>query len=276
MPTVETNGIETYYTRAGDGPPVVLLHGGGSDHQIWEHQVEALIPEYEVIRYDLRGHGRTGPSNQDRYDIDLFADDLDALLEALDITAPRICGHSFGGMTALNFAARYPASLSALAVAGAPTPETRSLSEWTVRNVIAPVAVRAQRLIGPARVRAIERRLFGALGEDVETVEAEAEALRDEPVQSDPQERVKLVDAVRRYFDGQLDLTAIEVPTLVMHGVDEPFTSDHTTTFQVALADGVVRAIPEAGHNVHLENPEATTEVLQGFLDGVGAGTHSS
>ena len=82
MPTVKTNGIEMYYERHGDGKPLVLLHGATSDHQLWRNQVDSLSDEYEVITYDMRGHGKTGGSTLPRYTVDLYADDLRAFINA--------------------------------------------------------------------------------------------------------------------------------------------------------------------------------------------------
>jgi pimeloyl-ACP methyl ester carboxylesterase len=62
MPTITTNGIETYCERHGWGPPIVFVHAAVLDHSTWGPQIDRLAREYETIVYDLRGHGRTGGS----------------------------------------------------------------------------------------------------------------------------------------------------------------------------------------------------------------------
>ena len=84
MPTILTNGVETYYERRGSGPPVVFVHGAILDHSQWDPQTEELSDDYTVLAYDVRGHGRTGGSRRGSYSVELFADDLAALLDGLN------------------------------------------------------------------------------------------------------------------------------------------------------------------------------------------------
>lgn len=90
MPTVATNGVDTFYERTGAGPPIVFLHGGGIDHRVWAELTRPLTDRVTVIVYDLRGHGWTGGSEHERYTIELYAEDLAALIDALELNAPII------------------------------------------------------------------------------------------------------------------------------------------------------------------------------------------
>lgn len=67
MATVTTNGIETYYEEYGEGKPLVVLHGGNSDHILWAELLQPLTDEYRVLVYDLRGHGQSDGSEHDAY-----------------------------------------------------------------------------------------------------------------------------------------------------------------------------------------------------------------
>ena len=116
MPSIRVNGLDHYYEQAGEGPALVLVHGAFVDSRLWDPQVERFAAHYQVLRYDLRGHGRTGPSALSPYAIDTFAGDLAGLLDALDIQSPVLCGLSLGGMIAQAFAVRHPGRLRALSV----------------------------------------------------------------------------------------------------------------------------------------------------------------
>jgi pimeloyl-ACP methyl ester carboxylesterase len=98
--TVRTNDIETYYERRGDGPPIVFVHGMAMSTTEWEPQMAALAGEFTTVAYDVRGHGRTGGSDRGSYDVELYASDLDALLAAIDVGEPIVCGLSMGGCIA--------------------------------------------------------------------------------------------------------------------------------------------------------------------------------
>lgn len=114
MPTIQTNDITTWYDRTGEGMPIVFVHGAWTDHQMWEPQVEALADDYEVIAYDVQGHGRTGGSAEEQCTAELFATDLRALINGLDLDRPVLCGLSLGGMIGQTYAARYPDKLRGL------------------------------------------------------------------------------------------------------------------------------------------------------------------
>src|SRR5215203_6488317 len=74
MPMITLGGLEMHYEKQGQGEPVLLIHGLGSSTEDWEPQVAALEGSFQLITYDVRGHGRTGkPSG--RYSMKQFAED---------------------------------------------------------------------------------------------------------------------------------------------------------------------------------------------------------
>lgn len=110
------NGINIYYNEAGKGKslPVLLVHGFPFSSEMWKTQVDALQENnFHVIDYDLRGHGQSGVSDG-QYTIELFVDDVIALLDYLKITKAVICGFSMGGYIALRAVERHPERFSAL------------------------------------------------------------------------------------------------------------------------------------------------------------------
>lgn len=111
MPFAALNGTELYYEVDGQGAPLVFIHAGICDCRMWEQQVSAFAEKYQVIRYDLRGHGRSKlPDGQFA-----FHTDLAALLDQLNVTQPVILiGASRGGRIALDFTLTYPDRVQAL------------------------------------------------------------------------------------------------------------------------------------------------------------------
>jgi pimeloyl-ACP methyl ester carboxylesterase len=110
MSTIHVNGVEFYYELAGRGPAVVLVHAGIADSRMWDGQFEALAAAHTVLRYDLRGFGRTPPA-PGPFD---HADDLRALLDGLGLTRVALVGCSLGSRTALIFALSHPARVERL------------------------------------------------------------------------------------------------------------------------------------------------------------------
>ena len=110
--------METFFIEAGDpgGLPVVFIHGFPFSHALWRAQLSALGTGRRLIAYDVRGHGAT-PPDDGLYTIDLFVDDLIALLDHLNIESAVLCWLSMGGYIALRAADRAPGRLRGLILA---------------------------------------------------------------------------------------------------------------------------------------------------------------
>jgi pimeloyl-ACP methyl ester carboxylesterase len=120
----DVNGAQLYYEAKGRGQPLLLIHAGVADSRMWESQFEAFSKEYKVIRFDLRGFGRSNmPSGS-------FSnhEDVRALLDFLKIESAYLLGISFGGMIALDFTLACPDYVKAL-VLGAPSVSGASSSQ---------------------------------------------------------------------------------------------------------------------------------------------------
>ncbi len=119
MPEFERDGVVLSYATWGDpeAPSVVLLHGFTSDQRMWLPHVEAFAGDYRVIVPDLRGHGRSdSPESLDAYSMEVYAEDLRALLDEVGAGVCALIGCSFGGMVALQFATTWPERVAALVV----------------------------------------------------------------------------------------------------------------------------------------------------------------
>lgn len=116
--SVEVNGAALYYADHGDGPPLILIHGGLSSSAQWEPVVPELADGLRVIRPDSRGHGRsTNPAGELSYA--LIADDIAGLIAALGLRRPVVGGWSDGGQVTLEHGARHPGLAGALIVGAA-------------------------------------------------------------------------------------------------------------------------------------------------------------
>lgn len=269
MPTVQTNDIDTYYERRGSGPAVVFVHGAIVDHSQWDAQLDALADEYTTVAYDVRGHGRTGGSAIDSYDVDLFVDDLDTLLTALDLDRPVLCGHSTGGCIAQVYAARYPERVSGLILADTFSPPLFDRSEWLQRSLALRATTVPVRFVGYERVERVLVWLQERVnGEGVSGDYSNIERLRESGPRMTTDEFVKVVRAVARFHETDLDLSAITVPTLVLYGEHEPpFVLRHAQHFASEIPDVTVREVPGAGHASNLDAPAFFTDSVRSFVE---------
>jgi 3-oxoadipate enol-lactonase len=106
-----------------DAPPVLFIHSLGTDLTIWDGVVDALASGVRAIRYDLRGHGGTPPTDPP-YSVATLADDAVRVLLEMKVAQATICGISVGGLVALQCAANHPALAQALVVCDTPYPRS--------------------------------------------------------------------------------------------------------------------------------------------------------
>ncbi len=112
-----------------DAPAIILLHGSNADLHTWQPWVDALKPDYRVIRYDQIGHGLTGPAPDGNYAIEAFVEDVDRVAETLGIERFVLGGNSMGGGIAMAYALEHPEKLIGLVLvdaSGAPVKREQS------------------------------------------------------------------------------------------------------------------------------------------------------
>jgi pimeloyl-ACP methyl ester carboxylesterase len=259
---------------------LTLLHAGVADLRMWDGQIEAFAERYRVIRYDLRGYGRTTMTDVP------FSNrqDLRDLLDHLGAERTHLLGLSHGGQITVDVTLESPERVSALvAVACGP-----GGFEPTAEQEASPAFVDLKATID--EVEAIEE------ARDWETlVERELQMWVDGPGQSpdrvDPAIRQQMREVGLRNYrnyvtDGQPQvlkppavgrLAEITAPTLVIVG-------DLETVFVQAAAEALARGIPGArkvvvpgvAHMVNLEKPAQFEQAVLDFLAEVDAGTHAA
>ena len=99
------NNIDLAYTIEGEGDTVVLLHGWGCDHTIWQATTDVLKQHYRVIAVDFAGFGSSHEPNE-VWGVEEYTRSIEALLTSLGVTRPTLCGHSFGGRVSILYASR--------------------------------------------------------------------------------------------------------------------------------------------------------------------------
>lgn len=267
MATLAVDDGSIWYEDRGSGQPIVLLHGAWSNADAWDAQVDEFAGKYRVVRTDVRGHGRTGPTDRRRYSIELFADDLDALLTALDLDSPVLCGLSMGGCIAQAYAAGHPDRIVGLVLAdtfgSAVLDWKQRLQFLMLKATIPPV-----RLVGYQRVEKVmvwlQERIQGdGVSGDYEKIEQ----LRENAPEMTTDEFVKVIHALTRFHETALDLSVVTVPALVLYGEhDAGFIRRYAPKLGADIPDATVREVPGGGHASNLDSPEFFTSALREYL----------
>jgi pimeloyl-ACP methyl ester carboxylesterase len=269
MPKVHVNGLDHYYEQTGEGTPLVFVHGAFGDSRLWEPQWTYFSTKYRLLRYDLRGHGKTGVSAMAHYSIQTFADDLASLLDALEIRSPVICGLSWGGSIAQAFAVRSPERPQALIMAGSSVAIDLTLVDKLLCNVLFPkwamlLAIRSLSVDKFVRFSLWLGRVTQGkhwLSRD----ESFSRYLAECMLQVESREYLKLWEAM--YGFHLLPLERITCPTLVLNGDHESKgTLRHAQEILRRVPHAEARMIPAAYHASNIENPDAFNRFVEDFI----------
>jgi pimeloyl-ACP methyl ester carboxylesterase len=267
MPFAQTNNIQTFYEIQGKGSPLVLIHGGLVDYQMWQPQVEPFSKKYKVITYDIRGHGQTGGSEKRAYSVQLLTEDLRALLEQLQIDKPVICGLSLGGIIAQAYAATYPADIAALILCDTAVSATLTPSDKIQTYLIGWSLAPSVRIMGARRFTdytfGLAKLMRGEtwFGQNAESQTYVQEAMRT----FDTAEMSKIYALLVRFRTPELE--KIKVSTLIINGEHESQSVfRHAEYLQKHIANTQAKTIPGAGHLSNMENPETFNERVLSFL----------
>jgi 3-oxoadipate enol-lactonase len=234
-------------------PVVVLSHAIGTDLSIWQAQAEALARDWRVVRYDHRGHGAS-PVPPGPYAIADLGVDLMRLLDRLGVDRASICGLSLGAMTALWVAAHAPDRVERI-VCCSVIARPASPAAWADRAATV-------RRAGTAAVADMVVERWGYRERRPATGAVVRSLLLATPVEG----YAATCDAIQ-----QLDLwpvlSRVRAPTLVVAGADDPAAPEsEARAIAAALPGGSVTVIPDAGHLMSVDQPEALTATLAGHL----------
>lgn len=130
---INVNGITLFYKQTGHGRPVVLLHGNGEDHTIFDVLIEQLRQNHRVYAIDSRGHGQS--QETDSFDYIEMAKDVVGFIKKKHIRKPVLYGFSDGGIIGLIIAILYPNLLFKLITSGANTKPTGLINRFTRQSL---------------------------------------------------------------------------------------------------------------------------------------------
>ena len=255
------NGVSLAYRDTGSGAPIVFLHGHPFNQSMWDTQAAALSWKYRVITFDLRGYGASEVPPSDATTVETMAEDVNALLDHLHIPKAVIAGLSMGGQIAMAFADLFPQRLSGLILAAtfpqADTEEAATLRRATAdrflnEGSVLPGGEAIPKLIAPASLKRNPGIAVGVYTMIAQTPPAgAAAALRGR--------------ALRK--DYTASLARIAVPTLIVVGTHDAYTSVETATqMHQSIPHSRLEVFQGIGHMPNLEDTDRFNAVLHDFL----------
>lgn len=286
MRQMTANGVPMACVDLGQGPAILLVHGFPLDHSMWDRQVDSLAAGHRVIAPDLRGFGKNPPTGAapdsiqphsvigDRskdpvHDMELFADDLNALLDALEVREPVVfCGLSMGGYIGWQFVRKYRRRLRGLICC-----DTRAVADAPAMIATRMAIIEHVQVHGTAWLA--NESLPKLFGPRCATEQPETLAkMREVVLHNSPAGICAALRGMAARPDCTSLLATIDLPTLVLVGEhDSISTPGEMLAIADAIADAKCVVIENAGHMAPLEQPEQANAALLDFLARIEAGS---
>ena len=255
MHVVRTAGLEIAYKRVGDGPPLVLVHGGAVDSRMWRPQLAALADELTVVAWDEPGAGRSSAVPAD-FQLADYAHCLAAVIEDVGLGPAHVAGLSWGGTVVLELYRHHPELVATLILAD-------TYAGW--KGSLSPEELEA-RVEGVRRMmaaREFDPTLPGLFAGDPP---AEFAPLMQAMAADVRRESMRTALGVMAEADQRDLLPRIAVPTLLIWGEQDarsPLSAAHE--FERAISDVTLVVIPDAGHVSNLERPDLFNDAVRAF-----------
>ena len=262
MPKIKVQDIDLYYEIHGEGYPMVLIRGLGSNADHWYTQTPVFSSRYRVVSFDNRGIGRSDKPNEP-YTISMMADDTVGLMDALGISRAHILALSMGGMIAQEIALKYPEKVESLVLACTHCGGKHAISaSEEISAIFAEYITTGSREAARMASKCLfaEATLKGA----PEVVQHYQEiSARFPPT---PDVLIRQWEAIKDH-DTWDDLHNIQAPTLVLTGKEDVLIPPENSRI---LAEGIPNAqlqmIEGGGHQFLVEQAHAFNAAVLKFL----------
>ena len=254
MAKLNRNGVEIYYEVHGNGPPLILTHGYSSTSAMWHGQIDALSKRHKLVLWDMRGHGQSDyPDDPAAYSEAMTVGDIAALLDTVGAEEAIVSGLSLGGYMSLAFHRAHPERVRALLIIdtgpGFKKDDAREVWNKRARDTgdrFDREGLDVLKSLSAERASVTHRNAKGL-----------ALAARGMLAQRD----ARVIES----------LPGIKVPSLVVVGADDtPFLA--ASDYMAAKIPGARKVVvPNAGHAVNIDQPQAFIDAVKPFLDGLEA-----
>jgi pimeloyl-ACP methyl ester carboxylesterase len=255
-------GAAITYLEAGRGAPLVLLHGIGSAARSFRRQLDGLSASWRVIAWDAPGYGGSTALGPEAPSADDYAARLAAFLDDLGIETCHLLGHSLGCLMAARFTGRHPERVRSLSLCSVavghgllPAEERQRLLDQRLGDVatLGPAEMarrRGPRLVAPAALGEVRQRVIDTMA-----------AIRP----GGYAQAARMLSAAD--IKGDIVRLPADLPVQIVYGDADVITSPAKNREVAALRPGArVTVVPNAGHALYLEQPQAFNAIVADFL----------
>jgi pimeloyl-ACP methyl ester carboxylesterase len=254
-------GMLISYDDVGSGNAVLFIHGHMFNRTMWASQIQSLRWKYRTVAPDLRGYGESSSGPDPVTTLDTMAGDLARLLDRLSVARVCVVGLSLGGQVAMEFVRAFP-DRTAAAVFAATFPQAETAQGVKERNAM------AERLLAEGTAIAGGEMLPKLIGPvSLKSHPSIAAAVYQMICASDPAGAAAALRGRALRRDYRESLKELRVPTLIMIGTDDAYTSvDDARAMHTDIAGSRLEVFPSVGHMPNLEDEDRFNRQLHHFL----------
>jgi pimeloyl-ACP methyl ester carboxylesterase len=277
---VEIAGVGTYVADAGDGPPILLIHGYGDTADGWRRVAPGLLKDHRVVALDMPPFGRSDSPPAGKL-LDFYGEFFPAFMDELDLDRATVIGHSLGGAVALRLAVENPDRVERLGLV-APAGLGNAPPWWwhalTARALWQGALAIPSPLTTPLVRQGLKSFLSLRLFADPSRLGSEIRHLVD--MHGTRQDLGKLLAAGHACIDsytGRLleESAKLEIPLWMLWGRQDGLVpSMHARAFARMHPDAKVHVLDDCGHYPHIELPQRFNSLLRRWLDETGLVAH--
>jgi pimeloyl-ACP methyl ester carboxylesterase len=248
MAKLDRDGVKIHYEVHGSGPTILLSHGYSSTARMWDGQIAALKDRYQIVVWDMRGHGESDyPTDQSLYSEALTVGDMQALLDQVGAKTAIIAGLSLGGYMSLAFTASHPERVRALMLfdtgPGFKKDEARAKWNETAHQRAANLEAKGLAALNSSdEVKLTRHRDASGLARAARGMLAQD---NDRVIQS---------------------LDKVAVPTLVLVGANDTNFLAATDYMAAKIKQAIKVVVADAGHAANLHQPVLFNRAVEAFL----------
>jgi pimeloyl-ACP methyl ester carboxylesterase len=275
MTTISVRGVSLFVKVIGQGYPMMLMHGGpGLDH-ITLSAFRPCADRFTLVFYDHRCHGRSTGAEVSSMTWENLTADADALRQTLGFDKWAVLGNSFGGMVALEYALRYPQSLSHLLLidaGGDSRWQQQNAPELLVQRGYSPDTVETARRffngeIAPNEMVPAMRKLGSAYYHRLSPLLQAREMVLGLRMKIRPEAFIFGCGQLLKGWTVMERLGEIKVPTLVLAGREDfQFPPEHQEELAAGIPNANLVIVERAGHNAPSERPAEVIEAVKSFM----------
>ena len=254
------NGIAVHEHGNRQQLPIIFIHGFPYNSKMWEQQIKRLKGQYYCVAYDIRGLGQTSPGDG-LFTIEMFVDDLFAVIDSLDLGRPVIAGFSMGGYIALRAVEREPDRFRGIILC-----DTKSEADDDAGKLKRANAIKVINTDGMEKfVSDFVPMTFSKNAQ--QRIPETYNAILEQAKMESPIGVKGCLLAMASRTDTTKSLDDIRVPTLLLVGEHDALTPPAVMqAMHERIGGSQMILVPGAGHMAPLENPEVVTQGIEDFL----------